>query len=134
MARSRVSNIHPLPVPAGIPPARIFLVLLSSPAAAAPYRAVGGVSGSRGPLHRETGVYILFDAQCRTCLRAFKAQAECGAAGPAGDALYRCVCPRCNAPVPLRGEHGTASASGVGWAVRAAAASGAESAGSNNVA
>lgn len=66
-------------------------------------------------------MFILFDAQCRKCHKTFKAEADGGADTPAGHGQYRCACPKCYAPVLLRGEHGAVTATGTGWAVRATA-------------
>jgi hypothetical protein len=76
-------------------------------------------------------VFILFDAQCRKCKKAFKAEADSGADSPSEHGQYRCACPKCHAPVTLQAEHGTVNATGTGWAVRATAVSGTSSAGPN---
>ena len=69
-------------------------------------------------------MFILFDAQCRKCHKSFKAEADSGAAAPPERGQYRCACPKCYAPVTLRGELGAATATGTGWAVRATAVTG----------
>ena len=69
-------------------------------------------------------MFILFDAQCRKCHKAFKAEGDSGSEPLPERGQYRCACPKCHAPVILRGEHGAVTATGTGWAVRASALSG----------
>ncbi len=73
-------------------------------------------------------MFILFDAQCKKCRRSFKAEGDSGADAVAERGQYRCVCPKCYAPVLLRVENGTAAAAGTGWAVPATAVGGTSSA------
>ena len=79
-----------------------------------------------------SAVFILFDAQCRKCHKAFKAEADSGADAPPERGQYRCACPKCHAPVILRLARGAVT--GTGWAVRAPVVSGTSSAGPDGVA
>jgi hypothetical protein len=91
---------------------------------------LGGIGGARRTRSREgSAVFILFDAQCRKCHKTFEAEAYTGADAPLERGQYRCACPKCSAPVTLRGEHGALSASATGWAVRATALSDTSAAG-----
>lgn len=69
-------------------------------------------------------MFILFDAKCQKCHKTFKAEVDSGADSPSERGQYRCACPKCYAPVTLRGEHGAVTATGTGWAVRATSVSG----------
>lgn len=74
-------------------------------------------------------MFILFDAQCRKCHKMFKAEADSGTGPPLERGQYRCACPKCHAPVTLRGEQGTVTGTGTGWAIRATAVTGTSSVG-----